>query len=150
MITAYRLCSSRYVPSSGIGAALHGGTWNAPEKPVIYTASSRSLAALEILVHFSLLPTDFVLTAVEIPDAVRIIEVESLDVWDPTDTSPNYRQDIGTYWINGQNSAVLSVPSSIISAERNYVLNVAHTDFAQIRFLNSEPFDFDARLKATV
>jgi RES domain-containing protein len=33
------------------GARLFGGRWNSPGHPVVYTAQSLALAALEILVH---------------------------------------------------------------------------------------------------
>jgi hypothetical protein len=34
----------------------------------IYAAESRSLAALEVLVHYSVLPLDFALTPIRIPE----------------------------------------------------------------------------------
>jgi hypothetical protein len=43
---------------------------------VVYAAATASLAALEVLVHFSALPCDFVLTEIHIPVAVAI---ESID-----------------------------------------------------------------------
>ena len=44
-------------------------------------------------------------------------------------------------------SAVLEVPSVVVPASSIYVLNPAHPDFSQIRFLPSIPFKFDPRLK---
>src|SRR5689334_2771348 len=43
-------------------------------------------------------------------------------------------------------AAVLSVPSAVVAAERNYLINPAHPEFRHIRFLPSEPFQFDSRL----
>lgn len=68
MIEAYRLHSNRYPANSGKGAALRGGRWNHAGIEAIYAAQSRSLAALEILVHYSVLPKDFLVTPVRIPD----------------------------------------------------------------------------------
>jgi RES domain-containing protein len=78
VIVAYRLSSSRYPAHSGKGAALHGGRWNLPGTEVIYTSESRSLAALEILVQFAVLPRDFVISEIRIPDRVKIVEAEEL------------------------------------------------------------------------
>ena len=58
-------------------------------------------------------------------------------------------RSIGASWIDERTYAVLSVPSSIIPEERNYVLNIAHPDFRNIEFLPSKPFHFDLRLKPT-
>jgi RES domain-containing protein len=46
-----------------------------------------------------------------------------------------------------QPSAVLGVPSVVIPAERNYILNPTHPQFGEIEFSASEPFLFDPRLK---
>jgi RES domain-containing protein len=49
----WRLCRRQYAVTafSGIGAKLWGGRWNAPGYPVVYTADSLALAALETFVH---------------------------------------------------------------------------------------------------
>lgn len=77
-----RSISAAFQPVScqrGKGAALHGGRWNSVGKEAIYTAATRSLAALEILVHYSVLPKDFLVTPVRIPDAlIDEIELEVL------------------------------------------------------------------------
>jgi len=64
VLKAYRLSSGRYPANSGAGAALHGGRWNPPGIPAIYCADNRSLAALEILVHYDVLPRDFAITRI--------------------------------------------------------------------------------------
>lgn len=124
----------------------------------IYTAASRSLAALEILVHYSVLPKDFVVTPVRIPDFL-IYDFDSMicDFAKVAGYQDNPDLPIlgamavfGGCWIRDQNTAVLSVPSVIIPAERNYILNPAHPQFSQIEFLASEPFSFDPRLKQSV
>ena len=55
-------------------------------------------------------------------------------------------RDMGTNWAKSLTTAVLSVPSSVVPRERNYILNPAHPDFGRIRFANPEPFYFDDRL----
>jgi RES domain-containing protein len=51
LITVFRLFSPWRDPWDAAGAFLQGGRWNSPGKAVLYTASSLSLACLEILVH---------------------------------------------------------------------------------------------------
>jgi RES domain-containing protein len=68
----YRLHSGRYPANSGKGAAIHGGRWNLPGTEAIYTSGSASLAVLEVLAHYSILPKDFVLTSISIPDRISV------------------------------------------------------------------------------
>jgi RES domain-containing protein len=142
------LSSRRFPSNSGKGAALLGGRWNPSGVEAIYAAASVSLAALETLVHFSVLPRDFVLTEIQVPEAVA----ESLDEgdlpagWDTLSASA-VTQEIGRGWAVDLWSAVLSVPSAIVPVERNYVLNQKHPGFGRIKFLPSTPFRFEPRLK---
>jgi RES domain-containing protein len=143
---AYRLCRSRYPPNSGKGAALHGGTWNPKGKKAVYASELRALAALEVLVHFGVLPKNYTVTEIRIPDSVKIIRVEVfwLGVWTPAEglVAQSFSKD----WFQQRDSAVLSVPSKIIPEERNYVFNVEHPHFKRIEFLRSKPFILDPRL----
>jgi RES domain-containing protein len=129
VIEVYRVHSSRYPANSGKGAAIHGGRWNRQGTEAIYTAASRSLAALEILVHYAVLPKDFVITPIRIPDSVRIVTLEESSLpadWDQPSISAA-AQDVATPILAG--TSVLNVPSAILRHERNYVLNPAHSDF---------------------
>ena len=149
MTATFRLCSRRFSPDRGTGAALNGARWNSPGVEVIYTAATLSLAALEILVHLSVLPDDYVATEIHIPDRIGIEHVPDNQLpphWDaiiPTRAS----QTFGDVWAGTRRSAVLTVPSSIIPSERNLLLNPAHPDFAAIQFLAPHAFSFDRRLK---
>jgi RES domain-containing protein len=145
----YRLSSSRYASHSGRGAALHAGRWNPPGVEAIYAAANPSLAALEILVHFAVLPLDFVLTEIHIPDglAIEFVTDDRLPRdWDASSPIPATRE-FGGRWARELRSAVLSVPSSIIPAERNFVINPRHPEFPRIEVLPSKLFRFDPRLK---
>jgi RES domain-containing protein len=145
----YRLSSSRFAANDGTGAALYGGRWNPIGIPAIYTSQSRSLAALEILVHFDVLPRDFVLTEISFPDALPVLEVKTEELpsgWD-ANVIPAEAQKIGRQFAEDLRFAVLSVPSMVIPWERNFVLNPHHADFGSIVFGPSTPFRFDPRLK---
>lgn len=72
----WRLMRRAYAvyPLDGEGARLYGGRWNFPGTPVVYTASSLALAALEVLVHVDtdLAPTDLFAIAIDVPDRLQI------------------------------------------------------------------------------
>jgi RES domain-containing protein len=142
VIEAYRLHPSRYPANSGKGAAVSPGRWNHEGIEAIYTAQSRSLAALEILVHYSVLPKSYMVAMVRIPDSL-VREVSRLPQGWKTNLA--WSRDFGTSAL--RTDCVISVPSSVIPAERNYVLNPAHPQFNEIEFLASERFHFDPRLK---
>ncbi len=55
-------------------------------------------------------------------------------------------QSLGDWWIEAKVSAVLEVPSVIVSREHNYLLNPAHPDFAKIVPEPPALFHFDPRL----
>ena len=144
ILEVYRLHSKRYPANSGRGAALHGGRWNPPGVVAIYTAQSRSLAALEILVHYAVLPRDFVLTPIRIPEDRVVVARLQKDAQFPELQT----RDLTLNWF--PSTAVLGVYSVIIPDERIYILNPTHPEFEYIEFLDSEPFKFDPRLKQIV
>jgi RES domain-containing protein len=144
ILEVYRLHSRRYPANSGKGAALQGGRWNPPGVEAIYTAQSRSLAALEILVHYTVLPRDFVLTSIRIPeDRVVVARLQTHAQFSEPQT-----RDLALKWF--PRTAAIGVHSVIIPEERIYVLNPNHPEFKYIEFLDPEPFQFDPRLKQLV
>jgi len=60
--------------------------------------------------------------------------------------APESLQAMGTEWARLKNSAVLAVPSAVIPAETNYLLNPAHPTFAEIEIGEAQPFITDLRL----
>jgi RES domain-containing protein len=116
---------------------------------VVYASTSPALAVLEILVHYSVLPRDFVLTPIKVPRGVLIEEVpaEHLPSHWNSPSPVKATREFGRRWANEKRSAVLSVPSSIVPVDRNFLINPLHPDFRRIVFLPPEPFYFDQRLK---
>ncbi|MDB6015650.1 MAG: hypothetical protein JWR19_139, partial [Pedosphaera sp.] len=55
MPTAWRIVRAKLAPTafSGEGAALFGGRWNSRGVRLVYTSSTKSLAALETLLHLN-------------------------------------------------------------------------------------------------
>jgi RES domain-containing protein len=149
VISIYRLSSAKFPANSGDGAAKFGGRWNRVGTPVIYASQTASLAALEVLVHYSALPRDFLLTEVRVPENIAIVRWDASSLppgWDANVVVPA-TQNLGESWVQSKRSALLSIPSCVIQNERNFVINPAHPAFRRIKFLPSVPFAFDPRLK---
>jgi RES domain-containing protein len=151
MFSVWRITDKKFKKSAfnGEGARLFGGRWNTPGIPVIYTAESKSLAVLEILVHLDSpdLLQKFVLFEVVIDDAcVTDLDQRALpDDW-RSDPPPRDAQKLGDDWVGTARSAVLRVPSAIVPGECNFLLNPRHPDFRKLRIGPPQSFFFDPRL----
>ncbi len=145
MIVCYRLHHSDHPANEGAGALLYGGRWNQRGTEAIYTASSRSLAVLEVLVYYAVLPKGFVITPVRIPRRVRVRNIQQSLLVEGWRTVEALTQIMGSVAL--RDTAVLCAPSTIIPEENNYILNPLHPDFRHIEFQPPEQFQFDPRLK---
>ncbi len=145
-VSIYRVCRRIYASLEGEGARRVGGRWNSPGRAVVYTAQSVALAVLENLVHMSRqdYPTGYVVVAAIVPNRVRIIEhLRYLD----TEAARGARERMaGDHWLQSGESAVLRVPSAVVSGDWNYLINPQHLDFAQISIEPPRSFQFDEGL----
>ncbi len=147
----YRLCKKAYANDiSGRGAEISGGRWNIKGTAMVYTTASRALCMVEIMVHIpaGIIPKDFCLTSISIPDNAHIIPVDLKDLPDNWNRNPipASTPKIGNAFIAAQEALVLKVPSAIIKDEWNYLVNPLHQDFKEVKIIATEPFSFDARL----
>mgnify|MGYP006196860525 CR=1 FL=1 len=95
-----------------------------------------------------ILPIDYVLVAINIPDSILIHELKPGEL--PTDWKSlphaHSTQEIGDAFVADNKFAILKVPSAVVQGEFNYILNPTHKDFKKIKVKLTEPFDFDERL----
>lgn len=148
---AWRIVKRKYAKTafSGEGARLFAGRWNNPGFPVVYTAGSHSLAALEMLVHLdsSELLNQYVVAEIEIdPSLIVEFDFSLLPRNWRVDPAPARARSIGDKWLKERRSAVLKLPSAIIPSEAVLLLNPLHDDFTKIHFGKFESFQFDPRL----
>ncbi len=153
MQTVYRICKTKYANSAfdGEGAFRYSGRWNSRGVRMVYAAGSLALAMLEILVHLDddELLSSYSFVAAQIPAAL-ILPVASYRAlpgeWDVS-PPPLELQQLGDGWAREMASAILEVPTTIVPREKNYLLNPAHPDVAQIKIEAPERFVFDERLQ---
>lgn len=147
----WRLVKEKYVDSafSGEGARQGGGRFNSPGRPVVYTSESLALAELEILVH---LPTSHLLASyvafrVRLPD-------ETVEALDRATLPSNWRaspvprsvQAVGDAWLHSGSSLALRVPSAVVPAEDNVLINPEHARFEEVTIEGPLDPDIDDRL----
>jgi RES domain-containing protein len=135
----WRLCRRPFADLSGDGARRFGGRWNSPGRPLVYLAEHPALAALELRVHldlpFELLPADFVLLRVSVPEApISGIEAPAATIV------------LGDAWLTEAPSAALRVPSVLVPHAWNILLNPRHPEATRAEIREIEPFRFDPRL----
>lgn len=149
MLVVWRLLTVRFADSAftGEGARLYGGRWNRKGVPMVYTAGSQSLATLEMLVQDEPLRVRYVMIPATLPKNLKIERVTEDEL--PGDwrdfAAGEHSQAIGTAWAKRKSSAVLAVPSAVIPAEHNYLLNPLHPSFSKIEI--GEPQDFITALR---
>lgn len=150
MREAWRIVKERHAATafSGEGAARAGGRWNSRGYRVAYASSTKSLAALESLVHLNP-PVLFRYVAFRLRFEDSLVEELASDRlpgdWRDEPPPPSTKV-LGDAWIREGRSAILGVPSVILSGEPNYLLNPEHPDFGRIRIDPPEAFAFDPRL----
>jgi RES domain-containing protein len=145
---AWRIVKAKHAATAfdGEGARLYGGRWNSVGVRVVYVSFAKSLAALEILVHLKMPPSEYVAIPLTFDDAlVETFPARTLPAgWNAEPASP-VSQRIGDAWVKEGRSVLLALPS-VITGETNYLINPAHPGFGKIKFGKHEPFTFDPRL----
>ena len=152
--TAWRLCSSRWAATAfdGEGARRHGGRWNTVGTPLVYTSESRALAMLEVVVNTSSVtpPLDYVALRVEVPESqILVMDAGRLPPGWRRHPAPSALARIGDAWAKAGLSLALAVPSAVVPAETNLLLNPLHPAFGALETGAPEPVSFDTRLFGT-
>ena len=150
----YRIAKTLYVNDlSGEGARLHGGRWNRPGVPVLYTSQARSLALLELIVHFAAynaIKDSFSFLSLEIPD-VEIISIDNqLLKGNKFDLNNQKLWEISEHYFFKENVFGIKVPSILIPEESNIILNPFHPNFKQIKKISIDSIDLDERFRKFV
>lgn len=146
----YRLSKEEFANDlSGYGAELSGGRWNSKGVPMLYTCVSQSLCVLEIAVRLSVIdiPDKLKLITISVKNSiVRKVEVNEL----PTDWQkfPHLRtsQIFGDELIKNSKFKAFQIPSAIVPAEYNLIINPKKVTKEEIEILSIEDFYIDERL----
>ena len=99
-------------------------------------------------IPLGILPSDYMLITIEIPEQLKIGEVRAEDLPDGWN-SVLYKImtcKIDDTFIKEMKSAVLKVPSAVIPGEYNFLINPKHPDSNLINIRSRQVFNFDSRL----
>jgi RES domain-containing protein len=147
----YRIARYKYARDlSGEGSKLKGGRWNHKRVPCVYTSASRALAVLEYTanVNFDDIPRALCMITLSIPDeSILVVPVDKLPGdWDHSPT-PTSGKDFGTKILRKNQYAAIQLPSAVIPAEFNYILNPNHALSGRFIIEDITDFVYDIRIK---
>jgi RES domain-containing protein len=105
------------------------------------------------LVHLEIdpedLPDTYQLLAVDIPDDVRFESIAEDQLAAGWRQNTALTRALGNQWLRDNRAALLKVPSAIVPASVNWLLNPAHADSAKARVAEIIRAPFDLRLFRT-
>lgn len=139
---------SRHRDLTGTGGLKAAGRWHYTGHPIVYLAETPSSALVEVCVHTSAndIPPAFTLLKIEGPeiDVPSIGEGSLLKDWR---TGVKATRDLGTAWLEKNESVLLRVPSAIVPETVNFLFNPSHVHAKKFRITRTFFYPFDARLK---
>lgn len=141
---------SDHTTLDGVGGLSLSGRWHSAGQRIVYCAPNPATALLEVLVHteidFDDVPVNLRYLEIDAPDALA---VEDLDA---SALPQSWRVDLlatrraGDQWLQSNRTALLRVPSVIVPATWNVLINPRHPDSAQIRVSRTLSHGLDPRL----
>lgn len=144
----YRVGGEKYLNVfNGLGASYQkGARWNHPGDPVIYFATSQSIALLEMANYLASprhVPPRTRLGVYELPDSVAIETLPEALL--PPDwrafPHPESTREIGSRWLRKGAQAGLVVPSTtvpvVVAGEGLVVVNPGHPDIKQLTLIDA-------------
>lgn len=144
----YRIIFSKYAEAKyapGIS-----GRWNREGERVLYTSSSPSLAMSETMAHRlgqGFLSSGFSLITFKLPNDIPMDEISLKQLPANWRLYASYRksQTLGSAWYQKKAGLLLRVPSAVVPADFNVLINAAHPAYEKVRVEKREAFPFDER-----
>jgi RES domain-containing protein len=139
---------SRHRDLSGGAGLKAAGRWHYAGHPIVYLAETPASALLEVCVHTSAndVPPEFTLLKIEGPDAV-VPGIKAHDLPRDWRTQLEVTRDLGTAWLEKNESVLLRVPSAIVPETANFLFNPSREQAPQFHIADVFSYPFDVRLK---
>jgi RES domain-containing protein len=150
-VRAWRICKLKFITLAfgGEGAFRYGGRWNSRGGRVVYLGGNPSICALELMVNTDeaadLYRIPYVIIPVDFDETLLTRPLSLPEDWNEYPPPPSCAA-LGDHWLAGGRTAILEIPSAVISLERNFILNPLHQDFDRVKIGKPQKFEFDSRL----
>jgi RES domain-containing protein len=125
--------------------------WHKIARPIVYCAPNPATALVEVLVHNRQVEADdypdhLQYLEIEAPDTTATETIETAALGNGWEDNESVTQSIGDEWLGSARTALLRVPSVIVPATWNVLLNPRHAESAGIRVRKVHRHRFDRRL----
>jgi RES domain-containing protein len=131
-----------------MGGLKAAGRWHYAGHPIVYLAQNPASALLEVCVHTSAndIPPEFTLLKIDGPE-IDFPSIREDDLAKDWQTRLEVTRDLGTVWLEKNESVLLRVPSAIVPETVNFLFNPAHAQARDFRLTSVFSYPFDTRLK---
>lgn len=133
--------------SGGLSAA---GRWHTAGRRIVYCAPNPATTLLEVLVHAKVdienVPVGYRYLEIETPDALAIEDVDISALGRAWQTDLEATRRAGDEWLRSGRTALFRVPSVIVPATWNILMNPQHAESAQVRIVRVHSYRIDLRL----
>jgi len=128
----------------GGGGLRASGRWHTRGKRIVYCVPNPAAALVEILVHAEIDIDD-------VPSTLQYLEIEASDAVSTAAAfadavDPEKSRRIGDEWLRSGRTALLRVPSVVVPATWNVLINPQHPDSAVISIIGVHQHRIDGRL----
>lgn len=141
---------SNYSTLDGSGGLSAAGRWHMLGRRIVYCAPNPATALLEVLVHARIdiddMPVNFLYLEIEVPSTLAVEDEDTDALGQMWQTDLEATRRAGDEWLRSGRTALLRVPSVIVPATWNVLLNPQHPDSAQIRIVRVHHHGIDRRL----
>lgn len=147
-MTLWRI--SNHPSLDGSGGLSAPGRWHTVGQRIVYCAPNPATALLEVLVHTEIdiddVPVNFRYLEIEAPGALAIEDVDTSGLGEDWRTRLAATRRIGDHWLQSGRTALLRVPSVIVPATWNVLINPRHPEGGQVRIVREHSHGIDLRL----
>lgn len=146
----YRLCNTKYANDiSGEGARRQtSNRWNSLGTPMLYTCESTALCAVELHQYIppAFHPKNYVLLKIEIPKNDVLTIDKTFFINENWIDNKHITQSIGDQFVNENKFLVMKVPSAMVTACFNFLINPNHKDLKKVKIINTIEFPIKGKL----
>jgi RES domain-containing protein len=141
---------SEHATLDGGGGLSFSARWHTAGQRIVYCAPNPATALLEVLVHANIdiedVPVNLRYLEIDAPDALAIEDVDTSGLGQSWWTDLESTRRAGDQWLQSTRTSLLRVPSVIVPATLNVLINPRHPESGQIRVIHTHSHGIDPRL----